>query len=634
MDKILQINYQGRTLSIEESAYQHFQDYENELKNYFMAQAEGEETFADLQYRMAEILDQKNAQGVIEQKDIDELISTIGRPKDLSDADAESDEKSENIADTKEKKKLFRNSKDKVIAGVCSGIANYFSIDPIAVRLIFFLFTVYNVATLFRFNLGVLAYIIFWAILQPKALEVNTKTKLFRNPKDQVLGGVCSGLAHFFNIETWIVRLIFLAPLLLGFITNNNPFKHFELYGVGSSFYSLTFISYIILWFITPLAKNNTDYMLLKGEPININTIQHSTSMETVTKKSKSGLSSFLKVVAYILLVLILIVMIPSLIGLTMAGIFSYQIADVVLFTSWMKTLALLGIVLFLALPVLGFIIWIFRKIAGYHKPNKFLRLTFGGLWAVGIASALLLSFNLISDHKTFVKQPFDAPLGIVGDTLYIGPSDSSYRYSKNVIFDFNDLNDLLIRQKDHHQIRAVQIKYRKTKNPDFSMRIERSAFGNNITSANQHAEMIEFNPQVIDNRLLIPSYLTLSNQFPYHFQHVTMTIFVPEHKTVIVSESLKRQMKHGFHSSDDQFYFHFEDEDDEPVQYDNHAENANTVPSTEIEEATQHLKEVKQEGLDKIKHAERELEDARKQAEREIKDAADELKNKLKDSI
>lgn len=48
MDKILQINYQNRTLQIEESAYQAFQTYESELKTFFLKEEEGAETFADL----------------------------------------------------------------------------------------------------------------------------------------------------------------------------------------------------------------------------------------------------------------------------------------------------------------------------------------------------------------------------------------------------------------------------------------------------------------------------------------------------------------------------------------------------------------------------------------------------------
>lgn len=57
-------------------------------------------------------------------------------------------------------KKLYRDQNHKIIAGVCAGLANYFSIDVILVRLIFVLTLIYHGG-------GTLAYIILW-IIMPK----------------------------------------------------------------------------------------------------------------------------------------------------------------------------------------------------------------------------------------------------------------------------------------------------------------------------------------------------------------------------------------------------------------------------------------------------------------------------------
>lgn len=55
--------------------------------------------------------------------------------------------------------------------------------------------------------------------------------KLFRSRKDRIIGGVCAGMAQYFEIDPIIVRLIFLALLLAGF----------------------GFIIYIIAWIFIPL---------------------------------------------------------------------------------------------------------------------------------------------------------------------------------------------------------------------------------------------------------------------------------------------------------------------------------------------------------------------------------------------
>ena len=56
------------------------------------------------------------------------------------------------------KKRLHRSRQDKVIAGVCSGLANYFNIDPVLVRIIWLILV-------FCFGVGVLAYLICWVIM-------------------------------------------------------------------------------------------------------------------------------------------------------------------------------------------------------------------------------------------------------------------------------------------------------------------------------------------------------------------------------------------------------------------------------------------------------------------------------------
>ncbi|MDR1852467.1 MAG: PspC domain-containing protein [Propionibacteriaceae bacterium] len=57
------------------------------------------------------------------------------------------------------------------------------------------------------------------------------KNELVRSSSDRFIGGVCGGLAQAFGIESWIVRVIFVALALFGFS------------GVGI---------YVIVWLILP----------------------------------------------------------------------------------------------------------------------------------------------------------------------------------------------------------------------------------------------------------------------------------------------------------------------------------------------------------------------------------------------
>ncbi len=126
-------------------------------------------------------------------------------------------------------KRLYRSESEKMIGGVCGGIAEYFKIDPVIVRLI-------AVALIFVNGIGLLAYLIGWVVIPRKSVagsrwsELKGK-RLYRSRDDKMIGGVCGGLSKYFNVDSTIVRL--LAVLLL-------------FAGVG-------LIAYLIAWIVVPL---------------------------------------------------------------------------------------------------------------------------------------------------------------------------------------------------------------------------------------------------------------------------------------------------------------------------------------------------------------------------------------------
>ena len=61
----------------------------------------------------------------------------------------------------KQIKKLYRSRTNKILGGVCGGLAEYFNIDPVLVRILWVLF-------IFAFGTGILAYLIAWLIIPKK----------------------------------------------------------------------------------------------------------------------------------------------------------------------------------------------------------------------------------------------------------------------------------------------------------------------------------------------------------------------------------------------------------------------------------------------------------------------------------
>lgn len=76
-------------------------------------------------------------------------------------------------------KKLYRSETDKMVAGVCGGIAKYFDFDPTLVRLLFVLFVLWGGG-------GVLAYIICWIIIPTESSVKKTPDEVIKENQEEI----------------------------------------------------------------------------------------------------------------------------------------------------------------------------------------------------------------------------------------------------------------------------------------------------------------------------------------------------------------------------------------------------------------------------------------------------------------
>ncbi|HVF80323.1 MAG TPA: PspC domain-containing protein, partial [Flavisolibacter sp.] len=283
MKKIININLYGRVIPIEDAAYDSLQRYIESLRRYFAKEEGRDEIINDIESRISELMNDKIKKGApcITETDIAEIIGAMGRVEDFEAADRnESMGTSENTSGTTGasstyyqqagKKRftgrLYRDGDDKFLGGVCSGIAAYMNVDPTVVRLIF------GIITFGGFGLGIPVYLLLWIVLPVGNNGGYMGKRFFRNPDDQILGGVCGGLAAYFNKSTATIRLIFAAPLILNIVISvlNGIFNFgdFDFGVVDLAFGSLTstfIIAYIILWIVLPMARSPYDKMEMRG---------------------------------------------------------------------------------------------------------------------------------------------------------------------------------------------------------------------------------------------------------------------------------------------------------------------------------------------------------------------------------
>jgi len=171
MKKNFSVNIGGRIFNIDDDAYECLHNYLARLRKFFASEQGSQEIIADIEMRIAELLDhqKENGQPIITLKHIEDVIASMGEPDQFSDSETE---KPKNAPGIKTRGKLYRDPDNRQIGGVAAGIAAWFGIDPVWVRLMFAAFTLF-------YAVGIIVYVVLWFIL-PVAQTTSEKLEMQR----------------------------------------------------------------------------------------------------------------------------------------------------------------------------------------------------------------------------------------------------------------------------------------------------------------------------------------------------------------------------------------------------------------------------------------------------------------------
>ena len=194
MKQVERVSLGGYAFTLEDDAARLAEEYLGELEKYYDGRTGGGEILDGIEERMAELLTEKAGRdGVVSHPMIEEVIGVLGRPEDIEAAEeGAKEEQREEIPgqarnDYKKtdsdsgRRKLYRDMNDKVVAGVCSGLAAYFKQDVALFRILFVLFTVVFTFGFWRHGIGwrismgaPTLYLILW-ICMPAAKTVRQR---------------------------------------------------------------------------------------------------------------------------------------------------------------------------------------------------------------------------------------------------------------------------------------------------------------------------------------------------------------------------------------------------------------------------------------------------------------------------
>ena len=569
MKKNISINIGGIIFHIEEDCYERLKEYLDSVNRYFSTFDDSSEILADIESRIAEIFLSKlnEEKQVITREDVELLIATMGSIKDFqaieenevpsfekpdesqpnnTSEEKQKEEKQDNYSADGEPRKLFRDGKRKIVGGVCSGIAYYFKIDPLWIRLL--------TLVLFLGSYGVLliVYAILWAVL-PESSDIKESPKIkkmFRNPEDKVLSGVSGGIAVYFGIDATIIRLLFVIFTFIG--------------GTG-------IIAYIILWIILPEATSITDKVQMQGEPITLSNIESNVKKSLNVQEGEEEnilvkillfpfrliavvFGSLGKALSPLLLFLVEFVRIMSGVILIMMG-----------FSGLIALIISLGI--FFGVVSGGMLIdWQHVNSINFGTPfnmfmdnvSTFTMVTGAVVSIIPMLVLILLGASIIAKRIVFSSALGWSLFGlfIIGSVIlsinipsiaFAFQKEAEYRESRTYEMPEKTLV-LKINEVGMDEYNAAHIKLRGHEKKDIRLDMEFKSRGTSRKDALQHAQMVEYFIEEKDSILTFDSNITFKDSADFRFQQLHMTLYIPYGKPFIMDNALRHLLDYSLY--------------------------------------------------------------------------------------
>lgn len=493
MNKTININLAGVIFHMDEEAYKSLTDYLARLKAQFSTQEGGDEIMMDIEARIAEIFNERLAgkREVIDQSDVDAIIQTMGQPEDYADADEDLEEEQRTTA-----------SSGKTYGRSYRG---------------------------------------------PK--------RLYRDTDDNILGGVCAGLAHYFGIDPIWFRLGFIALFI----------------GAGTGFWL-----YIILWLVVPEAKTTAQKLQMKGEKINITNIEKtvkeemksvSESLNDLGKSDKirkggnrigkaiedlfsaifSIIVSILKVALKIVGILFLIVAVLTIVSLISAAIGygvdingvnmsvteAYSYLEVILPHGYAYTYVWISLVLAMIAPIAGTVYLAARILFNYRIQNKAVMTVAGLASFVGLIMLVILGFATAGDFKSYdrEKSSFAIANANTSTAIEVYVNDQDYDFPRRAEWGFEN-NNLIIDN--------VDFDVRKTVEELPYIEVIREARGRSRAEASDLASNIEFDFGQEGSKVYMDRYLQVDMDDKFRAQEVDVVLYIPVGYSVFLDESVR----------------------------------------------------------------------------------------------
>lgn len=396
--------------------------------------------------------------------------------------------------------------------------------------------------------------------------------KLYRDKDKGSIAGVCTGLGHYFGIDSVWIKILFLI--------------------LASTSFGI--IAYIILWIVMPEAVTTSEKLEMTGEPITISNIEKKVreEFENVSDKFKNAnydkmgnqvktgfgkfvaeisevflsiFKIFAKILGVILIMASLAILVILFIGVFTLGSSAFidlpwqDFINAGNFSDY--PIWAFGVLMFLAIGIPFFFLLLlgFKLLSPSIKSiGNIAKYTLLALWLITIGILISIGIKQASEFAVNGRVVKKETIALqANDTLFIKFKHNDY-FAKDV----HDYNNFMITEDSlgtnviySNQVRLNVI---KTDEKLPYLQIEKEAKGKSLSDARKTAEKIKYGYSIVGNKILLDNYLITDFKNKYRDQEVELFLYLPEGILLKPDNSVQE-----YDNSDDSFFnLHFSSDD------------------------------------------------------------------------
>ena len=397
------------------------------------------------------------------------------------------------------------------------------------------------------------------------------KKRVYRDGDSKIIGGVCSGIGHYFGFDPVWLRIALALLLVFG--------------GTGV-------LLYIILWIAIPEAKTTAEKLAMKGEKADINNISKAVKEEAEQLKKRMEkygddfknmannhkdvprnavekivdfLSSVLmnigRILVKILGIFLVIFGVFFFLGLfgvvSGVSIISFDLGA----SEWINLflldgkdfyLGIIGLSIFLGTPIIMMIYGGVKILFKVNYTNRWVNLSAGILWLFGFFMVAYVAIRTVKDFKNETNVRETKVIDTY-QTLVLKMNETSVNYEE-ICSNDDEEGIVNIRQKNDHYLLGknknntyllgvTKLKIIKSQSTAPEIILVKGAKGGDKRVANDRAKKIDYSYSQSDSVLVFNDLFRVNNIDKFRFQDLTIILKIPVGQVIYLDKSMEHML-------------------------------------------------------------------------------------------